>query len=130
MAGGIGGSPDLRLCPLTHLMNSRRTFLLSLVASAGTPALLASRALAQAPPPPVKLEETDPVAKALGFKLDTTKVDRNKYPQHTIEQKCSGCAVFLSKPGDTLGPCAAIGSKLVPVDGWCVAFAKKPAAAK
>jgi hypothetical protein len=111
-------------------MNSRRTFLLSLVATAGTPALLANRALAQAPPPPVKLEETDPVAMALGFKLDTTKVDAKKYPQHTVEQKCSGCAVYQQKPGDTLGPCAAVGNKLVPAVGWCVAYAKKPDAPK
>ncbi|MCF7674636.1 MAG: high-potential iron-sulfur protein [Akkermansiaceae bacterium] len=111
-------------------MNSRRTFLLSLVASAGTPALLASRVLAQAPPPPVKLEESDPIAMALGFKLDTAKVDAKKYPQHSVAQKCSECAVYQAKAGDTLGPCVAIGNKLVPAGGWCVAFSKKPASGK
>ena len=108
-------------------MNSRRNFLRSLVASAGTPVLLAGRALAQAPPPPVKLEESDPVAIALGFKLDTATVDGKKYPQHAIEQKCSGCALYQEKPGDSAGPCTTFGNKLVPAAGWCVAFAKKPA---
>ena len=60
-------------------MNSRRNFLFNLAVSAATPALLCGRALAQTPPP-VKLEETDPVAMALGYKEDTTKVDAQKYP--------------------------------------------------
>ena len=122
----MGAFPHPPLQPLDHTMNSRRTFLLRLVASAGTPALLGSRVLAQAPPPPVKLEESDPIAMALGFKLDTAQVDAKKYPQHNVGQKCSGCAVYRAKSGDTLGPCLAIGNKLVPAGGWCVAFAKKP----
>lgn len=109
---------------------SRRSFLLSLAASAGTPALFASRALAQAPPPPGKLEESDPIAIAIGFKLDTTKVDKKKYPQHSVDQKCSNCNLFKQTPGDTMGPCAAVGNKLVPAAGWCVAYIKIPGAAK
>ncbi len=115
--------------PFNQMMNSRRTFLLSLAASAGAPALLVSRALAQAPPP-VKLEESDPMAIALGFKLDTTKVDSKKYPRHSVDQKCSGCNVYKQKPGDTMGPCAAVGNKLVPAGGWCSAYVKMPGAAK
>ncbi len=111
-------------------MNSRRNFLLKLVASTGTPALLCSRALGQAPPPPVKLEETDPVAMALGYKEDTTKVDAAKYPLHTAEQKCSGCALYTGKPGEATGPCTAFGGKIVTANGWCAAFAKKPEPAK
>jgi hypothetical protein len=116
--------------PDHHMMNSRRTFLLSLAASVGTPALFASRALGQTPPSPGKLEESDPIAVALGFKLDTTKVDKTKYPQHSIDQKCSGCNLYKPKSGDTIGPCTAIGNKLVPSAGWCVAYAKIPGAAK
>ena len=108
-------------------MNSRRYFLRSLVASAGTPILLVGRASAQAPPPPGKLEESDPVAKALGFKSDTAQVDPKKYPQHAIDQKCSGCVLYQEKPGDSAGPCTSFGNKLVPAAGWCVAYAKYPA---
>lgn len=111
-------------------MNSRRHFLVTLLASAGTPALLAGRALAQTPPPPVKLEETDPIALALGFKLDTTKVDAQKYPLHTSEQKCSGCALYQEKSGEALSPCTVFGGKLVPPGGWCSGYAKKPVAVK
>lgn len=111
-------------------MNSRRTFLLSLVASAGSSALLAGRALAQTAPPADKLEETEPVAMALGFKADTNKVDAQKHPLHTSEQKCAGCTLYQDKPGAALAPCTAFGGKLVPPTGWCSVFAKKPGVAK
>ena len=111
-------------------MNSRRHFLLKLAATAGAPALLASRAFAADTPPPVKLTEDDPVAKALGYKEDTTKVDATKYPQHKAEQKCSGCALYTGKDGEDSGPCSAFGNKIVTSGGWCGAFAAKPPAAK
>jgi hypothetical protein len=107
-------------------MNTRRRFLTRLVASAGVPALLCGRAFAQAPPPPVKLEESDPVATALGYKEDTTKVDAVKYPLHKAEQKCVNCALYQGKPGEASGPCAAFGGKLVTEAGWCSVYAKKP----
>jgi hypothetical protein len=110
-------------------MNTRRTFLRNLVTSVGSPALLCSRGFAQTPPP-AKLEETDPVAMAFGFKLDTTKVSAQKYPLHTNEQKCAGCTLYQDKPGETSAPCTAFGGKLVPTAGWCAAYAKKPEAGK
>jgi len=107
-------------------MNSRRSFLINLVASAGIPALLSGRLDAQTPPPADKLAETDPVATVLGFKLDTAKVDGTKYPLHTNEQKCSGCVLYLAKPGEACSPCSMFGGKLVPPGGWCSVFARKP----
>lgn len=74
----------------------------------------------------MKLEETDPVATALGYKEDTTKVDATKYPQHKNDQKCDGCALYTGKAGDATGPCSAFGGKIVTSGGWCAAFAKKP----
>ena len=107
-------------------MDSRRKFLFKLAATAGAPALFASRALGQTPPPPAKLEESDPVATALGYKEDTAKVDKTKYPNHTPEQKCTGCALYTGKPGDADGPCATFQGKLVKAGGWCATFVKKP----
>jgi hypothetical protein len=110
-------------------MNSRRNFLLKLAATAGTPALLCSQAFGQAPPPG-KLEETDPIAVALGYKEDTTKVDATKYPQHKPEQRCDNCLLYTGKAGDASGGCTAVGGKLVTAAGWCLAWAAKPPAAK
>jgi hypothetical protein len=109
-------------------MNSRRHFLRKLAISATAPAVLGGRLLAQdTPTPPVKLEEADPVATALGYKVDTTKVDAQKYPQHKPEQVCSNCA--LVTPGAPAGdfvPCTAFQGKLVAANGWCMAYVKKP----
>ena len=109
-------------------MNSRRNFLFKIALSASTPTLLCSRAFGQETPPPVKLEESDPVAAALGYKEDTAKVDAQKYPMHKPEQKCSTCALYTGKPGEPSGPCSAFGNKIVTADGWCMAFALKPVA--
>lgn len=111
-------------------MNSRRHFLLKLAATATAPVALGGRLLGQDTPPPVKLEETDPVAIALGYKMDTTKVDQTKYPQHKPEQKCADCALLLpGAPVADFMPCTAFQNKLVAAGGWCMAFAKKPEAA-
>jgi hypothetical protein len=108
-------------------MNSRRHFLYKLAATATAPVALGGRLLAQETPPPEKLEETDPVAIALGYKMDTTKVDQTKYPQHKPEQICADCA--LVTPGSPDGefiPCTAFQNKLVARKGWCMAYVKKP----
>lgn len=111
----------------TNPMNSRRNFLFKLAVSASAPITLGSKVFAQTPPPPPgKVEESDPVAQALGYKEDTTKVDKAKYPNHTNEQKCSGCALYTGKAGDKTGPCTVFQNKLVTADGWCATYAKKP----
>lgn len=107
-------------------MNTRRNFLLKLAVTAGAPLALANSLCGQTPPPPVKLEETDPVAAALGYKEDSTKVDATKFPQHKPEMICSGCALYQGKPGDPSGACAAVGMKIVLAGGWCSVYAKKP----
>jgi hypothetical protein len=94
-------------------MNSRRRFLFKLAASA--PVAAGSLLFGQAPPPPpVKLEESDPIAQALGYKI------------HKDDQVCTGCALFTEKKGDDHGPCSAFGGKLVANKGWCAAYVKKP----
>jgi hypothetical protein len=108
-------------------MNSRRHFLRKLAISAATPAALVGLLPAQDTPPAVKLEENDPVGLALGYKMDTTKVDAQKYPQHKPDQKCSNCALIT--PGAPEGefiPCTAFQNKLVHSNGWCAAYARKP----
>jgi len=110
-------------------MNSRRHFLSKLIVSTAAPAILCRSAFGQTPPP-VKLEESDPMAAALGYKNDTTQVDAQKYPQHKTEQKCSNCALFQGKAGDASGPCGAVGGKVVASNGWCMVYAKKPEVAK
>ncbi len=101
--------------------SNRRTFMLR-VAAAGSAVVVAGRTMAQ-----TKLEESDPQAVALGYKHDTTKVDKAKYPKHDVAQKCNNCQLYQGKATDPWGACALFGVKQVAGPGWCSAWVKKPA---
>ncbi|RYF75028.1 MAG: iron permease [Comamonadaceae bacterium] len=100
---------------------SRRTFVMSLVA--GSTVIGTSRVAAQAAAAPVT--ESDPQAAALGFKTDTTKVDKAKFPKHDNTQVCSGCQLYQGKATDPVAPCQLFAGKTVPAKGWCSAWVKK-----
>ncbi len=99
-------------------MTSRREFVIQL--SLGSTALLAGNAMAQA-----MVAEGDAQAAALGYKADTTKVDKKKYANHKPEQRCDNCALFVGKAGDKAGGCPLFAGKQVAGPGWCSAYAKK-----
>lgn len=98
---------------------TRRVFMLQVVA--GSSALAAGAAIAQ----PARVDEKDPQAANLGYKHDTTKVDKAKFPKHTNEQKCSNCQLFQGKAADAWGGCPLFGAKQVAGPGWCSAWVKK-----
>ena len=98
---------------------TRRIFLLQ--AAVAAPLLSAVTARAQG----AKVDEKDPQAVSLGYVHDTTKADAKKFPKHTKDQKCSGCALFQGKAGDAWGACPIVGNKLVAAKGWCSAWVKK-----
>jgi hypothetical protein len=91
------------------------------VAAAGS-VLAATQVRAQTT---AKVDEKDPQSVALGFALDSTKVDGKKYPKHTNDQKCSNCQLFGGKAGDEWGACPIYGGKQVFHNGWCSAYIKK-----
>lgn len=102
------------------MKSSRRIFIRNAV---GAGALLASTRTFAADPP--KVVESEPTAVALGYKLDTTKVDAAKFPKHTNEQHCGNCQLFQGKAGEAFGPCPIFAGKLVAATGWCSAWVKK-----
>ena len=100
---------------------TRRVFMLQ-VAAAGSSALVAGTAAAQAAP---MVNEKDPQAVALGYAADTTKVDAKKFPKHAATQQCSNCQLFVGKPTDASGGCGIFPGKAVAAKGWCSAYVKK-----
>jgi hypothetical protein len=103
-------------------MTTRRRFIRIVPAAALALALAAARtASAQV----AKLEETDPQAVALGYRHDAAKVDAKKFTTYAAGHNCANCQLFQGKPGEALGPCGAVGGKLVNAKGWCVAWARK-----
>jgi hypothetical protein len=67
----------------------------------------------------------DPAARAVGFSLDASKVDRARYPEHLKGQVCRKCVQFKGGPTDPWGPCMVFAGKQVPAGGWCTSFAAR-----
>jgi hypothetical protein len=100
----------------------RRTFILQLAVGTSTIAL-ATRVAAE----DERVTETDPYARSMGFRVDTSQVDQARYPRHATDQHCSKCQLFSGKAGEPLGPCSFYGGRLVPINGWCRNFKAKKA---
>src|ERR1700712_3938611 len=99
-------------------MSNRRIFLKNLTHIAAASAIGVSlNARAQA----AQVANTDPQAAALGYKSDTTKVDKTKYPNHAPTQKCMNCQLFQGKAAEATGPCPLFAGKVVAANGWCSA---------
>lgn len=102
-------------------MTNRREFVLKFVPLAGAAAVLPRVALAADVP---DMTEADPMGKAMGFVLDSTKANQAKYPKHTNEQSCASCLHF-TKVGADKAKCDLF-SKNVPKGGWCSGYSKRP----
>jgi len=102
------------------MKSTRRQFLITSlgVASALT---LSHEALAEAP----VASESDPIARALGYKANAAQVPRAKYPKYVAGQTCRNCAYYQGKPTAALAPCTMLGGKRVAGGGWCNAYVKK-----
>lgn len=110
---------------MTINKSNRRSFIkLTATAMVVAPSIIAShKVLAQEGE---KLTEDDPMAMALGYKEKTTEVDASKYPTHTDEQVCVGCILYQGDDPEW-GGCGAFPSLQVAGQGWCQAYAAKPA---
>ena len=105
----------------------RRTLLKTAIAGfiAAPAAGLISKAHAADTP---HLDEKDPLAVAMGYVHDATKVDKAKNPQHKAGSACHNCVQLTGKEGDEWRPCNIFPGKLVHKDGWCKVWSLKPGA--
>jgi High potential iron-sulfur protein len=101
----------------TTMINTRRTFFMTLAASSS---LLATAAQGQA-----KLDEKDPLAATFGYAADATKTDTKKYPMYAAGQVCTNCALYQGKASDAWAGCPLFAGKQVAGKGWCKAWVKK-----
>lgn len=95
---------------------TRRVFLITAAAPACIAASPAQAALK-------KVEENEPKALAVGYRHDTKKVDRVRYPKHQPTQNCTNCLAFApANPDDEWGECDLMSDRLVFKDGWCSSY--------
>jgi hypothetical protein len=74
----------------------------------------------------VKIEESDPQAKALGYVDDASKVDPAKNPMFKEGAHCANCLQIAGKEGEEWRPCNIFPGKLVHQSGWCKVWVAKP----
>jgi DMSO/TMAO reductase YedYZ molybdopterin-dependent catalytic subunit len=72
-----------------------------------------------------RLDEAEPVAMALGYKHDASKIDAAKQPRHKAGQVCRNCIQWKGTDTDAWGPCGIFPKKLVNANGWCTTYAAK-----
>jgi len=101
------------------MQTTRRQFVIYSVSGVGA-LCLGAAAQAQA-----MVSEADPQAAAVGYKVDTAKVDKKKFPKHTVSQQCSNCALYQGAATAAAAGCAIFPGKQVAGKGWCSAWAKK-----
>lgn len=86
------------------------------------------------PPPSAdmpKLEESDAMAQALGYKHDASEVSLEQFPSRgepgSANEFCHNCVHFQAPAGgdSQWAPCTIFPGKLVNADGWCSAWAAK-----
>ncbi len=68
---------------------------------------------------PARLDVRDPLAVALAYVEDASKLDAAKTPKFVRGSNCSNCLQLQGKAGDPYRPCALFPGKLVAVGGWC-----------
>ena len=103
------------------MTQSRRDFL-NIDLALWALALVLSVTVAAGPP---ELQESDPIAIALGDKIDAISVDMTTYAKRAgttgATQFCNNCAqCFASESG--MGGCTAIPGNLVAGTDWCNAW--------
>jgi len=97
----------------------RRNFIIHAALAAGALTCAgASRAAAK------KIDENEPKAKSLGYRNDTTQVDRAKFPKHLPSEKCNGCMAWLGKTSDAWAECDLMADRTVAAAGWCSSYVK------
>jgi len=73
--------------------------------------------------------ESEPLAQAMGYVADASKVDTAKFPKRAGEaganQFCHNCALYAGDAESESAPCSIFQNRLVAGNGWCNAWVAK-----
>jgi hypothetical protein len=109
-----------------HLINRRNFLKLGIKASGGALALSAIPIQLMAAE---EVTEDEPLAQAMGYKSDASKVDTAKFPKRAgdagANQFCNNCALYAGTADDETAPCSIFQNRPVRGAGWCNAWVAK-----
>lgn len=69
--------------------------------------------------PGAKVQEDDPLARAVGYHDDAESVDTARFPRWQEGANCSTCRWFEGPEAGASGPCGLLSGALVSAAGWC-----------
>ena len=73
--------------------------------------------------------ESEPLAQAMGYVTDASRVDTAKFPKRAGEagakQFCHNCALYAGEADSASAPCSIFQNRLVAGAGWCNAWVAK-----
>ena len=73
--------------------------------------------------------EDEPLAQAMGYVADASKVDTAKFPKRAgdagAKQFCNNCALFAGEADADTAPCSIFQNRPVKGAGWCNAWVAK-----
>ena len=73
--------------------------------------------------------ESEPLAQAMGYVEDASKVDIAKFPKRAgdagASQFCNNCALYAGEADSASAPCSIFQNRLVTGKGWCNAWVAK-----
>lgn len=76
-----------------------------------------------------EVSEDEPLAQAMGYRVDASTVDTTKFPKRAgdagANQFCNNCALYAGAAGDETAPCSIFQNRLVRGGGWCNAWVAK-----
>jgi hypothetical protein len=76
-----------------------------------------------------EVSESEPLAQAMGYVTDASRVDTAKFPKRAGEaganQFCSNCALYAGSAEDETAPCSIFQNRPVRGAGWCNAWVAK-----
>jgi len=76
-----------------------------------------------------EVTESEPLAQAMGYKMDASAVDTAKFPKRAgdagASQFCNNCALYAGKAEDETAPCSIFQNRPVRGAGWCNAWVAK-----
>ena len=76
-----------------------------------------------------EVTESEPLAQAMGYVVDASKVDTAKFPKRAgdagAKQFCNNCALFAGEVDAETAPCSIFQNRPVRGAGWCNAWVAK-----
>ena len=73
--------------------------------------------------------EDEPLAQAMGYKMDAASVDTAKFPKRAGDggatQFCNNCALYAGEADAEFAPCSIFQNRPVAGKGWCNAWVAK-----